>query len=545
MTDNGTGIAKEELMLALSRHATSKVSELDDLENICTLGFRGEALASISAVSRLSLTSKTQQQSEAWQARCEGRDMHVLVEPAAHPEGTSVEVLDLFFNTPARRKFLRTEKTEFNHIEELFNRIALSRYDIGLRLKHNGKVLKNLPPILDNENKLKRVKQLFGSSVCDGMLEICGEYRKFRLTGWLSATQHYRAMNDVQFVFVNNRMMRDKLIFHAVRQSYEGLLAEDKFPFFVLYLQVPHNEVDVNVHPAKHEVRFHQSRLIHDFIFSSINDALQQSAQPLSTVQSAVQHDYVPSQKAPSNVVTHNAPQEPDTHYIQPLQIKSYEGVPQSNTSNTDDNFTIHNQSVRQDGKHRSLREAAANYTSLMKLPEDFTTDQAPSRINTQLLEVRNIGIVVSFEERHYLIKKLHLCLPLITRIISSGVTQPLLIPVSITTESVASNAFLALAKELGIDLQQVNKKLILKQVPAGTRHQNWHRIMGDLAERLSTDKKSDILEILASHWDLERDLGSLWAALDSAQQGTLLEEKAVPVPLTDWLLAFVEGKRW
>lgn len=556
VTDNGAGIPKDELMLALSRHATSKVSELDDLENICTLGFRGEALASISSVSRLALTSRTQQQSEAWQARCEGRDMQVLVEPAAHPVGTSVEVLDLFFNTPARRKFLRTEKTEFNHIEELFNRIALSRYDVGLRLKHNGKVLKNLPGITSSEDALKRVKQLFGSRICEGMVEVSGEYQGFKLTGWLSTPQQYRAMNDVQFVFVNNRMMRDKLIFHAIRQSYEGLLPEDKFPFFVLYLQVPHNEVDVNVHPAKHEVRFHQSRLVHDFIFSTINDALSQTISNGSASHGKshgeAAHQYFSTDREVQHQKEPSVQQEqPNTDYIQPLQTGSYAGNYQSRPSNHGSSGAYQAGTILQNNS-KQVREAASNYTTLMSVPDgtDLPSQSAVQNQSigvqtgaTAFLDIPDVGVIVAILDQHYLINKAQLCMPQLESIFASGVSQPLLLPVSIATANKVSPVLLDLTEEIGMDVQWTGKKLILKQVPAGTRNQNWQHVMSTIVDRLDDIDKPTLLEILASAWHMESSLGDIWVALSSPEQEFMLKQQAAPLPLKSWLLEFAASQ--
>ncbi len=272
--DNGAGIAKDELTLALSRHATSKVSSFDDLENITSLGFRGEALASISSVSRLKLTSKPAQQTEAWQAYAEGRDMQVSIIPAAHPQGTTIEVVDLFFNTPARRKFLRTEKTEFYHIDELIKRIALSRFDVQFTLKHNGKTVRHLRPAQTNKEQDRRIGQICSKGFLDSVVRLDCDYDGVSLTGWVALPQGCRSQNDVQYSYVNGRMMRDKLINHAIRQAYGQQLNSTQYPTYVLFLTVSPRQIDVNVHPAKHEVRFHQARLIHDFIVQALEKAI-------------------------------------------------------------------------------------------------------------------------------------------------------------------------------------------------------------------------------------------------------------------------------
>lgn len=275
--DNGKGIAKDELGLALSRHATSKIHSLDDLEAIMSLGFRGEALASISSVSRLTLTSRPATQEQAWAAHSEGRDMAVSLLPAAHPLGTSVEVLDLFFNTPARRKFLRTEKTEFAHIDELIKRIALSCFDVTINLRHNGKMMKQYRAAKTESQAEKRIAAVCGNNFVRHMLKIELEHQGLKLHGWITSPEGARQQSDLQYCYVNGRMMRDKLINHAIRQSYEMSLRPEQFATYVLYIEIDPHQVDVNVHPAKHEVRFHQARLVHDFIYQALADALAQS----------------------------------------------------------------------------------------------------------------------------------------------------------------------------------------------------------------------------------------------------------------------------
>lgn len=279
--DNGSGIAEHELVLALSRHATSKITDLSDLEAICSLGFRGEALASISSVSRLTLTSRTAAQEAAWQASAEGRDMQVSVKPAAHPVGTSIEVLDLFFNTPARRKFLRTDKTEFGHIDELVKRLALSRFDVSWQLSHNGQVVRRLKAADTAEQRQKRVATLCGRAFAEQAAFIENQYGEVKICGYILAPQACPSQPACQYSYVNGRMMRDKLLNHAIRQAYGDSLSPEQQPAFVLYLELDPRQVDVNVHPAKHEVRFHQARLIHDFVVSALSDALAQlSAKP-------------------------------------------------------------------------------------------------------------------------------------------------------------------------------------------------------------------------------------------------------------------------
>ncbi|KEF31533.1 DNA mismatch repair protein MutL [Marinobacter nitratireducens] len=272
--DDGCGINENDLPLALSRHATSKISSLDDLEAVASLGFRGEALASISSVSRLSLTSRTIEQEAASRVEVEGRDMDARISPAAHPVGTTVEVRDLFFNTPARRKFLRTEKTEFNHVEECVRRQALSRFDAGFTLRHNQRTVQSLRPAETPLDKERRIGSLCGQQFIDNAVVIDAEATGLRLWGWVALPTFSRSQADLQYFFVNGRVIRDRLVAHAVRQAYRDVLYNNRHPAFVLYLEVDPATVDVNVHPTKHEVRFRDGRLVHDFIFRTLHKAL-------------------------------------------------------------------------------------------------------------------------------------------------------------------------------------------------------------------------------------------------------------------------------
>ncbi|MCL7946077.1 DNA mismatch repair endonuclease MutL [Marinobacter sp. ATCH36] len=272
--DDGSGIDEADLPLALSRHATSKIENLDDLEAVASLGFRGEALASISSVSRLALTSRTEGQEAASRVEVEGRDMDASISPAAHPVGTTVEVRDLFFNTPARRKFLRTEKTEFNHVDECVRRQALSRFDTGFTLRHNQRVVQSLRPAENPLDRERRIGSLCGQQFIDNAVVIDAEATGLKLWGWVALPTFSRSQADLQYFFVNGRVIRDRLVAHAVRQAYRDVLYNNRHPAFVLYLEVDPANVDVNVHPTKHEVRFRDGRLVHDFIFRTLHKAL-------------------------------------------------------------------------------------------------------------------------------------------------------------------------------------------------------------------------------------------------------------------------------
>jgi DNA mismatch repair protein MutL len=271
--DDGIGIHAEELSLALARHATSKIASLDDLENVATLGFRGEALPSIASVSRLSLISRTAAGAHAWAV--EVRDGALAAPgPASHPPGTSVAVRDLFFNVPARRKFLRSEPTEYQHIVRMLERMALSRFDVAFVLTHNGKLAWSLPAARTAPERLARVAKICGEDFAGHVVELKHDTESLRLSGWLALPTFSRSQSDLQFAFLNGRFVRDKLLAGAARLAYQDVLFHGRFPAYLLYLQLDPAEVDVNAHPQKLEVRFRDSRRVHDFVFRTLERVL-------------------------------------------------------------------------------------------------------------------------------------------------------------------------------------------------------------------------------------------------------------------------------
>lgn len=269
VADNGKGISENDLALALARHATSKISTQEDLHKIASLGFRGEALASIGAVSRLSLVSYQSDSSHAWHIQTEGGQT-THPEPAARSIGTTLEVRDLFFNLPARRKFLKTEATEFAHCEEVFRRIALSHANIALSLQHNGKTRSHLSAA----ETTQRITAVLGEEFSQTAVPVSEQAADISLQGMVALPTYSRSARDMQYFFVNGRHVRDKLISHALREAYRDVLHLDRHPVFVLYLQINPENVDVNVHPAKAEVRFRDARAVHQFVFHSINKVL-------------------------------------------------------------------------------------------------------------------------------------------------------------------------------------------------------------------------------------------------------------------------------
>lgn len=273
--DNGYGIHKDDLILALDRHTTSKIRDFNDLERINTLGFRGEALASISSVARLSLSSSTNTTQQGWQIALDYHHTSLPhPSPVGHGRGTTVEVNDLFFNTPARRKFLRSEPTEFSHIDSLIKRLTLSHFAVGFTLHHNKRLIFQLRPALDTTSKVERIAALCGRSFIENALYIDMHAVDLHLWGWISLPTFSRCQNDQQYFYVNQRIVKDKLINHAIKQAYQDVLYNNRHPAFVLFIELDPGTVDVNAHPAKYEVRFRESRLVYDFIKQSLQKAL-------------------------------------------------------------------------------------------------------------------------------------------------------------------------------------------------------------------------------------------------------------------------------
>jgi len=287
--DNGSGIHPDDIPLALNRHATSKIQSTDDLFNIQTLGFRGEALASIASVSRLALTS-AQVKGSGFRIVSEPDAIAQAIMPAAHSPGTTVEVSDLFFNTPARRKFLRSEKTEFLHIDELIKRIALAVFHIEFILKHNEKIVRHYFPATDAASISERLAALCGAEFVNHAVTVEANGAGMQLTGWLALPTFSRSQADMQYFYVNHRMVRDKLVMHAIKEAYQDVLYRDRHAAYILFLDVNPMQIDVNVHPTKHEVRFREGRVVHDFLFHAVHDALAHTASSTTETPATCTH---------------------------------------------------------------------------------------------------------------------------------------------------------------------------------------------------------------------------------------------------------------
>lgn len=314
--DDGCGIDREELPLALSRHATSKIASLEDLERVSSMGFRGEALPSISSVARLTLTSRIRGERCAWRVTADGTETDFDVQPATHPEGTTVEVRDLFYNTPARRKFLRSEKTEFSHIETLIKRMALSRFEVGFSLKHDERTVLSLRPAETQAEIERRLALVLGEAFLENALAVEFSAAGLRLSGWVGFPTFSRSQADMQFFYVNGRLVRDKLVSYAVKQAYQDVLYHGRQPVYVLYLELDPTLVDVNAHPAKLEVRFRDSRTVHDFLFRALHRALAET-KPRAVEAEAVPHP----EDRPARAVSAPEFSKPHRQATLPLQV--------------------------------------------------------------------------------------------------------------------------------------------------------------------------------------------------------------------------------
>ena len=588
ITDNGHGIVKDELTLALSRHATSKIKDLNDLEAINSLGFRGEALASISSVSRLTLTSKPKSQDTAWQAVAEGRDMSVSVKPAAHPDGTSIEVLDLFFNTPARRKFLRTEKTEFNHIDEVVRRIALAHFGVSFQLTHNGNTVRQYRMASTQAQFTKRVAMVCGQKFIEHAVEVDCPHDNMTLSGWLAKPSFSRSQNDLCYSYVNGRMMRDKLINHAIRQAYADLLPADTYPAFVLFLQLDHSEVDVNVHPAKHEVRFHQSRYVHDFIYSVCHKALTSALageEMFATAGSEI--DLVPEQSYATNVVNesqenHSTENYSRADYVKPLQHVSDVQAHQTSYSNRapqGESAYARTQSISP--------TATANYQALMTPSADIPSDKQSSSCSESLLQNRNAldkfepakqTFFLSVQAPGYALYKAEddvriLSLFTLAKMtyskmveqswqkenmqadsnIACLISQPLLLPVMVCLSSEQVSLALseqdALAQAGIVFVLQGKEKIQIRQFPALLREQDVSRavmvIIDELIKKQSINDTKELNEsdfyysigaamVLAQYDEIQADvLLSLAKTLFNEQLSQQLLLNSIPLDLT------------
>jgi DNA mismatch repair protein MutL len=480
--DNGSGVEKDDLALALSRHATSKIIELEDLEHVASLGFRGEALASISSVSRLTLTSNSEESHHGWQVVAEGRDMATTLEPSAHPRGTTVEVRDLFFNTPARRKFLRSEKTEFDRIDEVIRRLALSRFDVGFYLQHNQRAVHALRAATTTAEQEKRVAGLCGSEFIEQAIRIDVAAAGLSLTGWLGRPTFSRAQADLQYFYVNGRVVRDKVVTHAVRQAYRDVLYHGRHPAYVLYLTLDPSTVDVNVHPTKHEVRFRDNRLVHDFLFRQLhraiadvrpNEALAASLQIINDNDPTINTAAEITQQSPLHWQSESRP----TY----AYLRSHE--------------SLYGASDHQIENATQEISSAINSAEAPTIPPlGFAIAQLHG---IYILAQNEQGlVVVDMHAAHERIVYEHLKISVEESCI---VSQPLLIPETIVVsdrEAQCAEDHPELFKKLGFELSRSGpESIIIRQVPSLLRESDTKKLVKDVLSDLLTHGSSDRIE--------------------------------------------------
>ena len=520
--DDGCGISEADLPLALSRHATSKITDLDDLEAVSTLGFRGEALASIASVSRLTLTSNSGD-SKGWKAISEGRDMNVELQPAPHPRGSSVEVRDLFFNTPARRKFLRTEGTEYKRIYDGIKKLALSRMDVAFSLRHNQKVQFNLRPATNHAEQEKRVADICGPLFMEQALYIDNDRTGIRLWGWIGLPTFSRSQPDLQHFFVNGRSIRDKVVSHAVRQAYQDVLYHGRHPAYVLFLEILPSDVDVNVHPTKHEVRFRESGSIHSFVSSTLKNALA-SDRPQDHLQTGSENPSTRIEGLTQGNALENQLQQSSLSLLSTLS-SGYQQTWQGSQS-----------------RFNSVNTPLSNYQSLYS---GQGQDQAEGEheippLGFAIAQLK--GIFILAENSHGLIVvDMHAAHERITYEQmkqafedQSLASQPLLVPESLALsqrEADIVEAHYGLFEQLGFSIERVAlESVIVREIPAILR--------GSKVEGLLRDVVSDLLE----HGTSERIREHINEILSTmACHGSVRANRKLSIPEMNGLLRDME----
>jgi DNA mismatch repair protein MutL len=509
--DDGSGIEQEDMPLALCRHATSKIYELDDLESVATLGFRGEALASMASVSRLTITSNTQDGAAGWQAQAEGQEMVAEVLPAAHQRGTTVEVRDLFFNTPARRKFLRSEKTEFQRIDEMLKKLALSRFDVAFHWRHNQRTVQQLREANTQAEQERRVATLCGPAFMQQAFFVDIAHADLRLHGWIAQPAFSRSQSDLQYFYVNGRAIRDKLVTHAIRLAFQDVLHHSRHPAYVLYLDVDPASVDVNVHPTKHEVRFRDSRRVHDFVFRSLARAL---ADLRPDEASAVMPDVSPAFAVP---------------------IISYQNTITLGEKNSPDN-------VRETGTHYApVSVSAARIDGAAMLSGDAiqTTADIPP-LGYALAQLKGIYILAENAQGLVLVD-MHAAHERITyerlktaHDNNSMARQPLLVPQSVAVserEADCAEEHRALFEQLGLLVDRAGpESLLIRQVPVLLANGNSEQLL------------RDVLSDLSQHGSSARIRESVNAVLSTmACHGSIRANRKLTVPEMNALLRDME----
>ncbi|PCI08227.1 MAG: DNA mismatch repair endonuclease MutL [Gammaproteobacteria bacterium] len=493
VADNGHGIHKDDLVLSLSPHATSKIRTIDDLEEVASLGFRGEALPSIASVSHLQLTSCWQDGDETWQLTMNNSAASEL-SPAAKKTGTTVEVRDLFFNVPARRKFLRTEKTEFSHLEDVVKRISLSRFDVDISLRHNQRVVKALRAANNRVEQEKRIAEILGPAFIGQAVHMEFDYEGLRLWGWVAEPTFSRSQADMQYFYVNGRVVRDRLVTHAVRQAYSDVLFHGRHPAYVLFFECDPAMVDVNAHPGKHEVRFRQGRQVHDFLFRAIHKSL---AEVISNDTSSHElHHFSKAAFAAS----------------EPTLTASHPGIQNQYSKQSSMPFAVAEQ-------RRAYTEFARKYTDVAavdsdKEPSAEMSIEAMPPLGFARAQLHGIYILAENAQGMVLVD-MHAAHERITyeRLKSAQIgegiqTQPLLVPLTIAVSSKEAQIVedqTKLFSELGFEVDRIaDESIKLRQLPVILSNSDVETLLRDVLSDLvihgnSTRIQEEMNEILST----------------------------------------------
>ena len=473
--DDGCGIPRDELGLALSRHATSKISSLEDLEHVSSLGFRGEALPSIASVSRLTMTSRIDDDNTGWSIRSEGDEVHQEPQPSAHPKGTTLDIRDLFFNVPARRKFLRQERTEFGHIEQLVRRIALSRFDVGFELRHNQKVILSLPAAEGRLEQERRLARICGNSFIEQSMYMDHAQGGLRIWGWLGLPTFSRSQADMQYFYVNGRMVRDKVITHAVRQAYQDVLFHGRHPAYVLFFELDPALVDVNAHPTKHEVRFRESRGVHDFLYRSLHAAI-------AGLKPGAQANEAAIARGIEAGMTSRASAWSDTgiQAARPVQ-------------NIQEEMAVYA------GLHEPIDETLQTYSPSPEINDHTAESEHP--LGYALAQLQGIYILAQ-NQKGLVIVDMHAAHERITyerlkQAWEAGgiASQPLLVPMSISVsraEADMAETRQEVFRELGVELDRMGEQTVaIRSVPTLLRRENAESLVRDVLSDLMTHGQS------------------------------------------------------
>ncbi len=476
--DNGQGIHRDDIALALSRHATSKISDLEGLEKVVSMGFRGEALPSIASVSRLQLISREKESDSGWMVSNEDAGETLALVPAPHSVGTTIEVRDLFFNTPARRKFLRTDKTELGHIDHQLKRLALSRFDVAFHLRSNRRETLTLPVASSQAEKERRLAELLGPAFLENAFSLRYESAGLLLTGWVAHPTFSRSQADMQYFYVNGRTVRDKLVTHAVRQAYRDVLFHGRHPAYALYLELDPRMVDVNVHPSKHEVRFRDGRTVHDFLFRSLHRTLSETSPGLGVDRSTGE---IIGGAASVQTAAAIDPGLPQTVEV-PAQQKPFQFQVQERRSGYRPGFDMQ--------MPRNFAPALCNDSGVIP-PLGYALAQLKG---IYILAENEYGLVlVDMHAAHERITYERLKQSLSDKQIRS---QPLLVPVTVAVsrrEADLAEAHSGLFEQLGVAVGRMgDESLVIREVPVLLQGTDSERLLRDLLADLVVFGKSE-----------------------------------------------------